>query len=110
MPHLYLPDCIYTPHDGMSGSNSQHPSAKPVGLFETLIKATTMPGDLVVDPFAGSGSAVAAALRLERRIVAAEIVPEIFELAQQRLTECRIDLADDPITAAFAAEKGINIL
>ena len=39
--------------------------------------------------------------------MAAEIVPEILELAQQRLTECRVDLANDPITAAFAAEKGI---
>ena len=39
--------------------------------------------------------------------MAAEIVPEVFELAQQRLTECRVDLANDPVTAAFAAERGI---
>ncbi len=110
VPHVYLPDCFYVPHDGMSGANSPHPSAKPVALFEKLIEATTMPGDLVVDPFAGSGSAVSAALKLGRRIVAAEIVPQIFQLAQQRLTECRVDLANDPITAAFAAERGIEVV
>lgn len=110
VPHVYLPDCFYVPHDGQSGPNSLHPSAKPVALFEKLMAATTMPGDLVLDPFAGTGAAVEAALKLERRIVAAEIVPEIFELAQQRLTECRVDLANDPVTAAFAADRGIETL
>ena len=110
VPHVYIPDCLYVPHDGMSGANSLHPSAKPVALFQKLIEATTMPGDLVLDPFAGTGAAVEAALKLERRIVAAEIVPEIFALAQQRLTECRVDLANDPVTAAFAADRGIETL
>jgi DNA methylase len=110
VPHRFLPDCLHVSHDGESGPNSEHPSAKPVALFEKLIAVTTLPRDLVVDPFTGTGAAVAAALKLERQAVAAEIVPEILQLAKERLTECRADLASDPITAAFAAERGIETL
>ncbi len=110
VPHVHLPDCLHISHDEMSDPNSPNPSAKPVALFEKLIEATTMPGDLVVDSFAGSGACVSAALKLGRRIVAAEIVPEIFQLAQRQLTECRAALSSDPTTAAFAAERGIEVL
>ncbi|PDW03068.1 DNA-methyltransferase [Candidatus Viridilinea mediisalina] len=51
----------------------KHPAEKPATLLEHAIEATTFPGDIVLDCFAGSGSTALAALRLGRRSVAIEI-------------------------------------
>lgn len=50
-----------------------HPTEKPVHLLTTLIECTTTPGELVVDPFAGTASTVVAALRTGRRVFAVEL-------------------------------------
>jgi site-specific DNA-methyltransferase (adenine-specific) len=49
-----------------------HDAQKPVRLLQALIEATTTPGQLVLDPFAGSGSTAVAAIRSGRRYVAIE--------------------------------------
>ncbi len=64
-----------------------HPHAKPVGLLERLIALSSDPGDLVLDPFAGSGSAGVAAANLGRRFVGIEIAPEYAEIARSRLKD-----------------------
>jgi len=51
----------------------KHPAEKPAALLEHAISATTNPGDLVLDCFAGSGSTAIAALKLQRRSVSIEI-------------------------------------
>jgi site-specific DNA-methyltransferase (adenine-specific) len=51
----------------------KHPAEKPAALLEHAISATTCPGDIVLDCFAGSGSTALAALRLKRRTVSIEI-------------------------------------
>ncbi len=54
----------------------KHPAEKPRALLEHAIEATTFPGDVVLDCFAGSGSTAVAALGLGRRTVAIEIEPK----------------------------------
>ncbi len=54
----------------------KHPAEKPQALLEHAIEATTFPGDVVLDCFAGSGSTAIAATRLGRRSVAIEIEPQ----------------------------------
>jgi site-specific DNA-methyltransferase (adenine-specific) len=51
----------------------KHPAEKPAEMLEHAIEATTYPGDIVLDCFAGSGSTAFAALKLGRRTVAMEI-------------------------------------
>lgn len=51
----------------------KHPAEKPAVMLEHAIEATTYPGDVVLDCFAGSGSTALAALKLGRRAVAMEI-------------------------------------
>lgn len=51
---------------------SSHPTEKPVGLLKELIGCTTLPGEFVADPFAGSGSTVLAARALKRRVLGIE--------------------------------------
>ncbi len=63
-----------------------HPTEKPVALLETVIRSATMPGDLVVDPFMGTGSCGVAARRTQRRFWGSELDPAYVETARLRLT------------------------
>jgi len=58
---------------------------KPAKLMERLIKASSNRGDLVFDPFCGSGTVPVVCQRLGRRFVACEINPEYLRLAEERL-------------------------
>lgn len=62
-----------------------HPFEKPVDLMEKCVLADTDPGDLVLDPFAGSGTTGVACLRTGRRFLGIELVPEYCAIARRRL-------------------------
>jgi adenine-specific DNA-methyltransferase len=62
-----------------------HPCQFPVELVERLVLALTRPGDAVLDPFGGVGSAVVAAVLNGRRGIMAETVADYVTLASQRL-------------------------
>ncbi len=74
----------------------KHPTQKPLALIERCLAASTQPGDLVLDPFCGSGSTAVAALRLQRRFVGCEIEKKFARLASLRLQE----LADETLQQA----------
>jgi len=54
------------------GSTRVHPTQKPIGLLKRLVEVATVPGDEVLNPFAGSGSTGEAALLLHRRALLVE--------------------------------------
>jgi site-specific DNA-methyltransferase (adenine-specific) len=60
---------------------------KPVALLERIIAASSEPGDVVLDPFCGCGTAVVAAERLDRRWVGIDITYLAIDLIQKRLTD-----------------------
>jgi site-specific DNA-methyltransferase (adenine-specific) len=62
-----------------------YPTEKPVDLLKVLIEQSSLPGEIVADPFSGSGSAGAAALDLGRRFVGCDLKASAVELAQTRL-------------------------
>lgn len=64
-----------------------HPNQKPPALFEWLIRTYTDEGDLVVDPFIGSGTALEAAKKLNRRAIGIEIEAKYCELTVKRLRQ-----------------------
>ncbi|MDQ3978155.1 MAG: site-specific DNA-methyltransferase [Actinomycetota bacterium] len=64
-----------------------HPAPFPVELPEQLIRLYTFRGDLVLDPFMGSGSALVAAARLGRRYVGYDLDPEYVATARRRVAE-----------------------
>jgi site-specific DNA-methyltransferase (adenine-specific) len=72
--------------DGDAARWGSHPNHKPFGVLEPLLRTWSKPGQLVVDPFAGSGSIPAAALRLGRQSVCLELEPEWAARVQERLT------------------------
>jgi len=68
-----------------SGRWRIHPTQKPLKVLETWISYLTNPGDLVLDPFAGSGSTAVACEKLGRRWIAIEKEGEYFEKAVEWL-------------------------
>lgn len=65
--------------------NTPHPTQKPEKLLAKLILASSEPGDLVLDPFLGSGTAAVTAAKLGRRYLGAEAEEEYCLLALRRL-------------------------
>ena len=65
----------------------KHPTQKPVALIGRCLRASTNPGDLVLDPFSGSGSTGLAALTLGRRFVGFEQDEGYAQLAALRLND-----------------------
>ena len=65
--------------------NRRHPTEKPVMAVAPLIEAFSRPGNLVLDPFAGSGTTAVAARRLGRRYVAIELEAQHCATARDRL-------------------------
>ena len=63
-----------------------HPHHKPFSALEPLVRAYSRPGGLILDPFAGSGSIPAAALRLSRGCASIELRPEWAERVRSRLS------------------------
>ena len=66
-----------------------HPAPFPVELPERLLQLYTYRGDVVLDPFLGSGSTAVAAVRNDRRYVGYDTDPEYVELAERRVAEER---------------------
>lgn len=72
---------------GFVGRSEQtgHPAQKPESVFEYLLRMTTQPGDLVCDPFCGSGTTGAVAVRLKLRAVLGDMNEEYTAMAERRL-------------------------
>ena len=60
-----------------------YPTQKPLTLYERIIKASSNPGDIVLDPFAGCGTTIEAALINNRRAVGIDILPFASRLINQ---------------------------
>ncbi len=66
--------------------HGKHPTQKPIALIQRCLRASTNPGDVIFDPFAGSGSTGVAALDLGRRFLGVEILEEFAALSGSRLS------------------------
>jgi site-specific DNA-methyltransferase (adenine-specific) len=67
------------------GEGGRHVAQKPVKLLRALIELTTLPGQLVLDPFCGSGSTLVAAKSSNRSFLGFEVDPEAVKVAKERL-------------------------
>lgn len=65
--------------------NTDHPTQKPEKLLAKIILASTNPGDLILDPFAGSGTTAVAAKKLGRNFIMIEADEDYCLIAQKRL-------------------------
>jgi site-specific DNA-methyltransferase (adenine-specific) len=77
-----------------------YPAEKPAEIADVLIRQSSNAGDVVCDPFMGSGSVGSAALRLGRRFFGNDLNPEAVRIAAQRLRE----FGDGRVAPEVAAE------
>jgi site-specific DNA-methyltransferase (adenine-specific) len=61
-----------------------HPTQKPEGLIERMVLASSDEGDLVLDPFAGSGTTLRVCQQLKRKGIGIEINPEYVLMTEER--------------------------
>ena len=71
---------------------SVHPTQKPVSLMAWIIDRWTKPGDLVLDPYMGSGPVAQACHELGRRYIGIELVEDYCKVAVSRLAQQTLDL------------------
>jgi len=75
-------------HVHYSNPNRQnHPTQKPEGLIERMVLASSDAGDIVLDPFSGSGTTMRVCQQLNRNGIGFELNPEYIEMTQLRLSE-----------------------
>src|SRR5258705_11607959 len=79
---LGVPDIISVPR-----IRGGYPAGKPAEVADVLIRQSSNAGDVVADPFMGSGSVGIAAARLGRRFLGNDLNPEAVRIAAQRLRE-----------------------
>jgi site-specific DNA-methyltransferase (adenine-specific) len=65
----------------------KHPTQKPRTLLDRIVRAGSSPGEVVLDPFNGSGTTGVAALATGRRYIGIDLDPKYLELTQRRITE-----------------------
>jgi len=84
-------DVITTPVESLK--NCPHPAIYPVKIVDEFIKLLTQKGDLVLDPFVGSGSTAVAAFQNERVYIGFDISEEYCLYAQKRLSSVKHQLS-----------------
>ncbi len=80
-----IPVCTGKERLKNKNNSRAHPTQKPEALLNRVIISSTNPGDLVLDPFMGSGTTVAVAKKLNRDFIGVEKDKKYFNLAKQRL-------------------------
>lgn len=76
-----------------------YPTQKPLKLLERIVRAASREGDVVLDPFCGSGTTLVAAARHDRRFVGADRSPLAIATTKERLSTQRIPFASAEVSA-----------
>lgn len=79
-------------HMATECSNKNHSAVFPVELPKWFIKLFTQPGDVVLDPFLGSGTTAVAAIQLARNYIGIDLNPEYVDISRVRVAETQISL------------------
>jgi DNA modification methylase len=100
-------------HKGGIGEGIDHPAVFPIALPQFVIEAFTDTGDVVFEPFGGSGSTMLAAQRTGRVCRSVEIAPEYVDVAIRRFQQNHLDVAVTMLATgqsfdAVAAEREVE--
>lgn len=92
-----ITDNVWTDIEVLNSQSNErlgYPTQKPLALLERIIQASSNPGDLVLDPFCGCGTTVAAAQKLGRQWVGIDVTHLSIALMRQRLDDMFGDTAE----------------
>ena len=99
-----LPICNGAERIKGSDGRKAHPTQKPESLLHRVILASTKPGDVILDPFFGTGTTGAVAKRLGRHFIGIERDAAYIAVAQQRVAA--IETGDDEVLKVSTGKKG----
>ena len=115
MPGVPMQD-VWTdipPMHNLSAERLGYPTQKPLALLERIILASSNPGDLILDPFCGCGTAVVAAQKLDRRWIGIDVTHLAIAVMRSRLIEHFPGLdpmvIGEPTSLAGAIELAQNV-
>ena len=75
------------PRKRVNGGMDDHPAIMPLSLARRCVEITSRPGDIVLDPYAGSGTTLIAARDAGRKWIGVELKPGFVDLIERRLSE-----------------------
>jgi predicted RNA methylase len=112
-PVLFYGRCPYLAHGMGSRPNAtrathwlseqvDHPCPKPVAFMRWMVERCTLPGETVVDPFAGSFTTAVACIQTGRKFIGCELSPEYFEIGRKRVEAAVAEQAAQLYTEAAA--------
>ena len=78
--------------DRLPANELLHPTQKPVPLMKRIITDLTNLGDLILDPFMGSGTTGIACVQTGRNFIGIEIDPKYYAIAEKRIAEARLQI------------------
>ncbi len=84
----------------------QHPCQMPESVLERIISVSSSPGDIVLDPFAGSGTTLAVAKRLRRRFFGIELSAEYAEAIRDRLQTVQPEFGSKKVAKKVSVPRG----
>lgn len=90
----------------VSKERTGYPTQKPESLLERLISTCSLPGDLILDPYVGSGTSMSVGARLQRRVIGIDSSPEALSVVRERLSAQGLDVLEERVVAARAVVPG----
>ena len=72
-----------------AGRQCGHPCPKPLDIMKWIVERGTLPGEVILDPFMGSGSTGIVAVQSDRDFIGMEIDDEYFRIAEKEITEAQ---------------------
>ncbi|WP_136591479.1 DNA-methyltransferase [Salinigranum halophilum] len=90
---------------GWGDDDLDHDAVFPAALVERMIEMSTEPGDVVLDPFAGSGTSLAVAELMDRQSIGFELNPEYIDLHESRYASIEKDWKEDHLSLAERKQR-----
>jgi site-specific DNA-methyltransferase (adenine-specific) len=87
-------------------SKPEHPTQKPVDLIENIIRHSSNEGDLILDPFSGSGTTAVAAIKNNRHYLCVDMEREYCDIAERRIVETYQEIENEARQLALFAAGG----
>ena len=78
-------ECVNIFHYASTQKETQHPSEKPLGFVEKIVSVSSNQGEIVLDPFVGSGTTAVACKKLGRNYLGFDRNPEYVRMARRRV-------------------------
>ncbi len=102
MPNVWvIPLCTGVERIKIDGRKA-HSTQKPEALLYRIILASSNVGELILDPFFGSGTTGAVAKKLKRNFIGIEMDPHYIEIAEQRIAEITSPVFEDDLLTTFS--------